>query len=57
MRTAIAASYRLGILGYGAGMTLSLFGEVPAALLFVTTASLLAAALFLTSARRGVLSR
>jgi hypothetical protein len=50
MKTAIAASYRLGVLGYGAGMALTLFGDVPAGLLFVSTAGLLAGALFLTSA-------
>lgn len=47
MKTPIAASYRLGILGYGTGMALSLFGEVSAGLLFVSTAGLLAGALFL----------
>lgn len=50
MKTPVAASYCLGILGYGTGMALSLFGEVPAGLLFVSAAGLVAGALFLTSA-------
>jgi len=42
----MAASYLLGILGYGLGMALSLLGHVPAGLLALCAAGLLAAALF-----------
>ena len=57
MSTRVAASYRLGILGYAAGMAVTLLGDVPAGLAFVSAAGLVAGALFLTSARRGVFSR
>ena len=41
------ASYKLAALGYGVGMALSVAGELPAGLLFITTTGILAAALFL----------
>ncbi len=49
----IAASYRLAILGYGAGMILSMLDHVPAGLVFMATAAAVAGALFSVQARRG----
>jgi hypothetical protein len=43
-----AASYRVIVLGYAAGMVLSVLGHVPAGLLFITTAGLAAGALFVS---------
>ena len=48
----MVASYRLGIIGYAAGMVLSLLGEVPAGVIVVTAASLAAIALFVFQVTR-----
>jgi hypothetical protein len=51
MSVQIAASYKLAILGYVAGMTFSALGEMPIGLLLITAASLVAATLFIAQRR------
>jgi hypothetical protein len=50
--TAVAASYRVAVLGYALGMSVSALGDVPTGLLFLGATSLGAIALFVVSAVR-----
>lgn len=47
MTVGVAASYGLGALGYGAGMALSVIGDVGIGLALITTTSIAATVLFI----------
>lgn len=48
MTVGVAASYRLGVLGYGVGMALSVTGDVGIGLALLTTTSIAAIVLFIS---------
>jgi hypothetical protein len=52
MSAGVAASYRVGVLGYALGMAISALGDVPTGLLFLGATSLGAITLFVASGVR-----